>query len=1042
MIVRMRAVVGLFSGLLLALSATAALAESPDAKQPKVDFDREVVGILSNNCFKCHGPDEANRKSGLRLDKRDAAIKPAESGKVAIVPGKTDQSELVRRIFSADDDERMPPKDSNKHLTDAQKQTLRDWIAQGAEYKLHWAFVPPVKANLPAVKHADWVRNTIDQFVLARLEAEGIAPSPEADRPTLVRRLYLDLLGLPPTPEQVDAFVLDNLPDAYERLVDGLLQSPHYGERWGRLWLDAARYADSDGYEKDKPRLVWFYRDWVIGALNRDLGYDQFITEQLAGDLLPHATQDQIVATGFLRNSMINEEGGVDPEQFRMDAMYDRMDAVGKGMLGLTIQCAQCHDHKYDPLTQRDYYRLFATLNNDDEANVTVFTPDEQRKREQVLRDIARIEEDLKKAHPDWPEQMAKWEASVAKNQPEWSVLRPNVDEESTGGERYLPQSDGSYLCLGYAPTKHTVKLMVKPELKNITAFRLELLCDPDLPRGGPGRSLEGTGALSEFIVEAKIDGKTEKLKFAKATADYNPPETPLDAEYNDKSNKKRVIGPVAMAIDGNDDTAWATDGDSGRRNQPRQAVFLLEKPLGEPTELTIMLRQNHGGWNSDDNQTHNLGRIRLSVTAAPDAVADTVPPAVRQILAIPQHDRTAEQQSTVFSHWRTTMVEPNWADANARIEQLWKEHPEGTTQLVLKPRAMPRETHILERGNFLKPLAKVDPGVPDFLNSLDAPGPVNRLTLAHWITDRKAPTTARAIVNRIWQAYFGTGLCATPEDLGRQADTPSHPELFDWLAVDLMDGGWSLKKLHRLIVTSATYRQSSAERPELMERDPMNRLLARGARLRIDAESVRDAALAASGLLNDKMGGPSIHPPLPEFLFVPPASYGPKTWNPEPGAEQYRRGVYIFRFRSVPHPVLQTFDSPNGDSACVRRSRSDTPLQALMTLNEPAFLQCARALAERTLADAGKSDDERLTFAFRRCVSRRPTDGELASLKKLLTKETDRFSAPGAQPWELAADDPAHPPKLADGQSPASTAAWTVVARVLLNLDETITKE
>ena len=552
-------------------------------------------------------------------------------------------------------------------------------------------------------------------------------------------------------------------------LVERLLASPHYGERWGRLWLDAARYADSDGYEKDKPRFVWLYRDWVVNALNRDLPYDRFIVDQIAGDLLPAAGQDEIVATGFLRNSMINEEGGIDPEQFRMDAMFDRMDAIGKGILGLTIQCAQCHDHKFDPLTQGEYYRLFAFINNDDEANITVYTPDEQRQRAEVLHQVAEIEDELKHAAPDWREWMSDWEQQVTRGQPEWTVLRPEVEGETTGGQKYLPVADGSFLCQGYAPTKHTARLHVKTDAKNITAFRLELLNDPNLPRGGPGRSIQGTAALTEFAVEAKIGDKTEKLKFAKATADYNPPVTPLLPMYNDKSDKKRIIGPIEFAIDGKDETAWATDADPGRRNVPHQAVFALDRPLPEGGTLTFLIKQDHGGWNSDDNQNHNLGRFRLSLTTAPNAEADRVPAAVRAILAIRPEKRLAEQQSAVFSYWRTTV--PHWAEANKRIEALWQKHPEGSTQLVLHPRTQPRETHVLARGNFLKPTDRVEPGVPSFLNPLPADASPNRLTFARWLTDRSAPTTARAIVNRVWQAYFGVGLVDTPEDFGRQAE-------------------------------------------------------------------------------------------------------------------------------------------------------------------------------------------------------------------------------------------------------------------------------
>ena len=1021
---------------------------SPAADKPGVDFERDVLPLLKDRCFQCH--DAHKHPSGLRLDLKAGALRGGDSGKPAVVPGDSGKSELIRRVTTTNGDEAMPR--MGERLSAAQVQTLRDWIDAGAVWpealagedgaRIHWAFRPPVRPPIPAVKDAKWPRNDIDRFVLARLDKEGLTPSPEADRTTHIRRLSLDLIGLPPTPEEVDAFLNDPSPEAYEKVVDRLLASPHYGERWGRHWLDAARYADSDGYEKDKPRFVWFYRDWVVNALNRDLPYDRFIVEQLAGDLLPNATQDQIVATGYLRNSMINEEGGVDPEQFRMDAMIDRMDAVGKGVLGLTIQCAQCHDHKFDPLRQKEYYRLFAFLNNDYEANVAVYTPEERQKRDGVLHQIREVEDGLRRDAPDWRKRMEAWEEKAKTGRPEWTVLRPEVEGETTGGQKYLPLADGSFLAQGYAPTKHTVKMKVKTDVRNITAFRLELLNDPNLPRGGPGRSIQGTAALTEFAVDAEVGGKVERLKFVKATADYKPPETPLDPMYDDKSGKKRVVGPVAFAIDGKDETAWATDGDPGRRNQPRQAVFTLDKPLAaaDGVTLTFLLTQNHGGWNSDDNQNHNLGRFRLALTTAPDAEADPVPAAVRSILELPRDKRTPEQEDAVFSYWRTTVAE--WADANKHIEDLWKEYPEGSTQLVLRPLERPRDTHLLKRGNWLKPGESVEPGVPAFLNPLPAGAPPTRLTLAEWLVDHKAPTTARAAVNRVWQTYFGVGIVATPEDLGMQSEAPSHPELLDWLAVEFMDRGWSLKKLHRLIVTSATYRQSSATTPELRERDPYNRLLARGPRFRVDAEVVRDVALAASGLLNPKVGGPPIHPPLPEYLFQPPVSYGPKVWPVEAGTERYRRSLYIFRYRSVPHPVLQTFDAPNGDFACVRRGRSDTPLQALMTLNQPNFLECARALALRTLADGGKTDDDRLVYAFRRCLARRPTVDELTTLRSVLKKEEGRFAAPDAKPWELAAEDPAHPPKLPDGVTPAQTAAWTVVSRVLLNLDETITKE
>jgi mono/diheme cytochrome c family protein len=1025
---------------------------SPAADKQSVDFARDVQPIFKGRCYSCH--DARKHKSGLRLDVKTSALRGGESGKPAIVPGDSKKSELVRRVTSDDKDETMPQ--AGERLSAAQIQLLRDWIDAGAVWpdalagddsdgKKHWAFRAPVRPPLPAVHNAKWVGNPLDRFVLARLEKERLKPSPEADRVALLRRLSLDLLGLPPTIEEVDAFVADKSEQAYEKVVERLLASPHYGERWGRHWLDAARYADSDGFEKDKSRQVWFYRDWVIGALNRDLPYNQFIVEQIAGDLLPDATQEQRVATGFLRNSMINEEGGVDPEQFRMEAMFDRMDAIGKSILGLTIQCTQCHNHKFDPLTQAEYYKMFAFLNNDHEANIAAYTPGEQMRRAEIFRDIHAIENELRHRHPDWRKRMHAWEDTVKNNQPKWTVVRPDVDEESTGGQKYLPLPDGSFLAQGYAPTKHTVRMKTKTDVQNITAIRLELLNDPNLPLSGPGRSIHGTGALTEFkmqVAPADNPGKAVPVKFVKATADVNPTEKPLDGIYDDKSGKRRVTGPVSFALDGKDETAWGTDLDPGRRNQPCKAVFLAEKPISHPkgTILTFLLTQNHGGWNSDDNQSHNLGRFRLSITTQPGAEADPLPRRVRDLLAVPRDQRTPAQEGAIFSYWRTTVGE--WKDANERIEALWRKHPAGSSQLVLQARTQPRDTHILKRGDFLKPAKSVTPGVPAILHPLPPNAPPTRLTFAKWLVDRRSPTTARALVNRVWQTYFGAGLVTSSEDLGTQSEPPSHPELLDWLAVEFMDGGWSLKKLHKQIVCSATYRQSSRLTPEMRARDPYNRLLARGPRFRVEGEIVRDIALSASGLLNPAVGGRSVFPPLPAFLLQPPVSYGPKIWPEDKGPNRYRRGLYTFRYRSVPYPMLQTFDAPNGDASCVRRARSNTPLQALMTLNEPVFLDCARALALRTLNDGGATDAERIVYAFRRCVARTPTADEKAEVLKLLSKQHERFARPGAKPWALAANDPAHPPSLPKGVTPAQAAAWTVVSRALLNLDETITKE
>ena len=913
----------------------------------------------------------------------------------------------------------------------------------------HWAFQPPVRPPVPPSA----VRSPIDAFILARLQKEGLKPSPAADKVTLCRRLYLDLIGLPPTPREVDEFVADARPDAYEHLVEKLLASPHHGERWGRHWLDAARYADSDGYEKDKSRQVWMYRDWVVAALNADMPYDRFVIEQIAGDMLPGAGQDDAVATGFLRMSMLNEEGGIDPEQFRMDAMFDRIDAVGKAVLGLSLACCQCHDHKFDPITQEDYYRVFAFLNNDHESQRVVYTTAERMTIATLLRQMREVEEQLRHTTPDWKERLAKWEEGVRADQPAWQTL--TLDNEGDNGQRYIPQKDGSILAQGYAPTKFSTLLGGKSPLKTVTAFRLELLTDPNLPCGGPGRSFMGTCALSEFVVEVGEQGKRKLVKFVKATADYGNPERDLEKNFDDKTTKKRVTGPVRFAIDGKDDTAWGIDAGPGRRNVPRVAVFVPEKPveLSADAMLHFNLKQRHGGWNSDDHMNNNLGRFRLSVTdAGGEVVADPVPPRVRSIVAVPAEKRTAAQMDAVFAHWRTTV--PEFADASAKVEGLWKQWPPGSTSLTVQARGEPRDTRILKRGDFLKPAAKVDAGVPDILHKLPD-GKADRLTFARWLVARDSPTTARAFVNRVWQAYFGTGLVATSEEFGTQGEKPSHPELLDWLAVEFMeptvkptrrDGWalkpWSIKHLHRLIVTSATYRQSSRVSPELLAKDPTNRLLARGPRLRVEGEVVRDVALSASGLLNAKVGGPSVFAPAPAFLFQPPASYGPFEWPEAAGDDRYRRGLYTFRRRSTPYPALTVFDAPIGEQSCVKRTRTNTPLQALTGLNETVFVECARALGKRAILEGGTTDADRITFAFRLCVARRPTADELAVLVKLLEKHRGRFAAGAASAAEVATGEKTPKAKPADGVILTDWAAYTLVARVLLNLDETITKE
>lgn len=1036
MLVRTCSLLSLCTTVFVVFIFQVAFADPQKTTQAEFDFATDIRPLLSDGCFACHGPDDQNREADFRLDVKESAF-GSHDGRSLIVPGKPLESLLYLRMISTDEDEQMPPVDSGKKLSPSEIEKIRKWIEAGAPWASHWAFRPPQKSALPQVKQKGLVQNPIDAFVLDKLEQKQLSFSKAADRMTLLRRLSLDLIGLPPTIQEVDQFVNDKSPEAYQKQIQKLLASPHYGERWGRIWLDAARYADSNGYEKDAPREVWLYRDWVINALNQNMPYNQFVIEQIAGDLLPNATQNQQVATGFMRNSMLNEEGGIDPEEFRMVAMFDRMDTIGKSVLGLTLQCGQCHTHKYDPLTQKNYYQIFACINNSYEASIRAYTNKEQQQQKKLFQKIKALEQSLKSRTPDWSAKMAAWEKSVQQNQTKWTIMElTNIDSNS---QRYFEQVDHSMLAQGYAPSKFTSNFESTVDASEIKAIRLELLNHPNLPAGGPGRSIEGLCALTDIklAIESVKDPKQKaNVKFSTATADFENERQQLPLKYADKKGVRGFTGPVAYAIDGDNTTAWGINPGPGRFNEPREAVFRAEKPFGYPegTKLKVSLVQMHGGWNSDDNQTMNLGRFRISYTTSSQAKADPITDEVRALFQIPIAQRSAAQIDQIFSYWRTTV--PEWEKENAQIETLWKQHPPGATQLVYQERPDPRKTHLLDRGDFLKKKQEIEPGVPDFLNTLPQDTLMDRLTFARWLVDRKSPTTARAIVNRVWQAYFGMGIVSTSEDLGSQGAAPTHRKLLDWMSVWFMDEGWNLKKLHALIVSSRTYQQSSRVSSELYTKDPYNRFFARGPRFRVDAEIVRDIALKASGLLNPEVGGPSVYPPAPAFLFQKPASYGPKTWELSKDQDRFRRAIYTFRFRSVPYPVLQAFDAPNGDIATVKRNRSNTPMQALTTLNETLFMECAANLAKITLAEQSATDEQRIKIAFRRCVSRHPSSSEIQLLTRFLTKERSYFADHSEEAKQLSAT------KNTTKSNTADFAAWVALSRVLLNMDETITKE
>lgn len=1019
-----------------------------------VDFNRDIRPVLSDKCFLCHGPDKEDREADLRLDVRESALDAK-----AIVPGDPEASEIVARITSHDPELVMPPPATGKEVTPEERAAIVQWIREGANYQAHWAFESPQRAEQPAVRQQDRVRNPIDAFVLARLESTGQAPSPVADRETLARRISLDLTGLPPTLQQLDHIIGsgDRLDEALNKHIEECLSSPHFGERWGRWWLDAARYADSAGYEKDMPRDVWFYRDWVINALNEDKPYDAFIIEQIAGDLLPNASQSQRVATGFLRNSMTNEEGGADPEQFRVEGMFDRMDAIGKSILGITTQCAQCHTHKYDPLQQSEYYAMFAALNDFHEACITVFTPEQAKQRDQILQSISALEAELKTANPTWREQVKEWALETASQLPEWKPLKPT--EHPFAGQKFKILDDGSIVSESYAPTRTSDSFSLTTDVGTITAVRLDALTHPQLPRGGPGRSTDGTGALSEFKMRVQPVGTDENgkplaaidVKFVRAISDVNPDRAELKSQYRDKdpSKDKRVVGPSEYAIDGDENTAWTTDIDPGRNNEPRHLILIPETPVqvNGAAKLTFTMVQKHGGWNSDDRQNFLMGRYRFSISESQTIPETTIRSQLEPVVLRDSKKWTDDNWGALFSEWRRHKAD-RFADANQQIEALWKQFPETATQLVAQAVSQPRRTYVLTRGDFLKPANEVAPGVPSFLHAMEGSAAPDRLRFARWLASKDSPTTARVIVNRIWQAYFGHGLVATPEDFGFQSSPPTHPQLLDFLARELMDNNWSLKHIHRLIVDSATYRQTSSASSQHYREDPRNERLARGPRVRLEAEMVRDLALLAGNLLDQRVGGPSSYPPAPDFLFQPPTSYGPKVWATDKDATQYRRSIYIHQYRSVPYPPLQMFDAPKGDAACVRRERSNTPLQALVLLNEPQFLDAARGLGRHIVEEvpAGKFGDQtdrrRIVLAHRLCTSRTPEPDEVDLLLKFLQTQRETFSQPNnsdnvqtllgrlpdGQPW-------------AAGISPGELAAWITVARAILNLDETITK-
>lgn len=1008
--------------VLIASAIGATWFEAPrTAAAQDVQFNRDIRPLLSDRCFFCHGPDERNRKAGLRLDTFEGATKD-RGGYRAITPGKPDESELLRRVTSHEAAEMMPPASAKKApITAEEAALLRRWIEQGAKYQGHWAFQPLATTPPPTVKNAKWARNGIDRFILARLEREGIHPSPQADARTLIRRLSLDLTGLLPSPAEVEAFVKafnKNQDKAYNAMVERLLASPHYGERWGRHWLDQARYADSNGYTIDGERVMWPYRDWVIQALNEDKPFDQFTIEQLAGDLLPRPSDPrkakaQLIATGFHRNTVINEEGGVDPEQARVEQVMDRVNTTGAVWLGLTVGCAQCHTHKFDPIPHKEYYQFLAFFNSTmDYNNQGPVVPVQRGEMFGKPETVEPAESTVAgRGMPRGELKQEEWErAEIARleRNPAVTATSKAVDWKTFEVVKFETEAhgklqrleDGSFLMATSASQNDAYRILVRIASSRVAAVRLTVLPYEGLPKNGPGLGANGAFALSEFYIESEGGAH----RFSDVFAD-----------------DEQSAFPARAASDNDRRTAWSINNTANQ--QPHEATFLFAPNKNFASrQLLFVLRH-------DAETGRGIGHFKIEV--ATETPRDARGAALLAALKTAANARTSEQQ---------TLINAAFASARAVRE---KQSGNAVMAMIMRDTNVPRESYIMTRGDFTRPdkaAGLLQPGVFSAIApALPETGkPRTRLDLAKWLVDPANPLTPRVTMNRIWMRYFGRGIVETEEDFGTQGTLPTNPELLDWLAGEFIRQGWSFKAMHRLIVTSATYRQASDARKDLSEIDPRNLLLARQERLRVEAEIVRDAALSASGLLNPKIGGPGVRPPQPDGVYA--FTQNKKNWVAATGAERFRRALYTQFFRSAPYPLFTTFDSPDFQSVCTRRHRSDTPLQSLTLANDPAFLEIAQGLTARLVRDIpgefAATLDARLKYAFALCFSRSPSATELAALHAYVERQVKAFTAQPASAAMVNAE------LVKSGLSDAQSAALTAAARVLFNTDNFITRE
>ena len=1041
--------------ILIALSGIA-------AAQEKLQYNRDVRPILAENCFACHGPDSAARKADLRLDQRQVAVDAT-----AIVPGKPDESELLRRVLSTDAEEMMPPPKSNKKLTAAQKETLRQWLAEGAEYQPHWSFLAPQRPEIPAVKDPGWIRNPIDSFILAKLEERGLKPAPEADRRTLARRLSLDLTGLPPAPKLVDDFVNDASPGAYERLVDELLQSKHWGEHRGRYWLDAARYADTHGIHFDNYRENWAYRQWVIEAFNRNLPFDQFTIEQLGGDLLPNATLEQQIASGFNRCNITTNEGGIIDEEYLVLYARDRTETTSQVWLGLTTGCAVCHDHKFDPISQREFYELAAFFNNTTQAakdgNIkdtppTVVVPQmaDRPKWEALTQELTLAREQLAARKGEAKGDFDKWLADFRPEQ-----LAAFVPQEGLQLRAALDEGKGP-----------TVKVAVQGADREVTAKE-------DFA-WGPGR--EGKKSKA-FLLQA---GPTVELP---DVGDFESDQGFACSVWVKLGRRGQTGALLARMDNGNAYRGWDVWIEGDRVGMhiasawPDDALKVVSQTPLQPNQWTHLCLSYDGSKKASGVKVYFNG-VPQSVTVAKDQLKGSIrtdvplkigqrntadrlafmslddlrvfgrglsPQQAEQLakidqvedfLAKPADKRTPEENGKVLDWWLATLDEPSRA-LDARLKSLQAEEVQikarGTIALVMNERPAEAEAYVLFRGEYDKRRDPVKAGTPTVLPPLAEGGPRNRLALAEWLLRPDHPLTARVTVNRFWQEVFGTGLVRTSGDFGVSGEQPSHPELLDWLAVEFRESGWDIKRFFKLLVTSSAYRQAAVATPEKLEKDLQNRLLSRGPRFRMDGEMIRDYALAASGLLVPKLGGPSVKPYQPEGVWEAVAMIGSNTrdYKADTGEGLYRRSMYTFWKRSAPPASMDVFNAPSREVCTVRRERTNTPLQALVTLNDVQFVEAARHLAETALKSSAK-DDDRLDFIAKRLLARSFRGDELPIVKASLADLLAYYQAHADDAGKLVTTGESK----ADASLDSGTlAAWTMLTNELMNLDEALNK-